>query len=114
VGCTFKQTCPHLGVDEGEHVPLIFQEEFMTLTMEISTTLPNVLLDNSNVDVELEVVGVESFDEDEPDQQDNEDDSEWDDLESYTEDEKTQIEYHSTDDDDSDDVEGETDNGNDY
>jgi len=58
---------PHLGVDEGEHVPLVFQEEFMTSTMEMSDALPNVLVDNSNVDIEVEVVDVEFADEHEPD-----------------------------------------------
>jgi len=86
------RVCPHLGVDEGEHVLVVFQKEFMTSTMEISAALPNVFIDNSNVDVGVEVVDVESVDEDEPDQQDNDDESEWDDLESDMEDEETQIE----------------------
>jgi len=86
------KVCPHLGLDEGEHVPLVLQEEFMTSTVEISAALPELLIDNSNVDVDVEVVDVESADEEELDQEDNEDESEWDDLETDTEDE-TQIEY---------------------
>ena len=73
---------PHLGVDKGEQVPLVFQEEFMTSTMEMSDALLNVLVDNSNVDIEVEVLDVESADEDEPNEGDTDDESEWDDLES--------------------------------
>jgi len=78
-----------LGVDEGEHAPLVFQEEFMTSIMEISTAPPHLPVDNSNVNVEAEVVDVESADEDEPDQPDNEDELEWDDLESDMKDDET-------------------------
>ena len=104
---------PQYGVEEGEQLPLVFQEDFMTSTMEMSDALPNGLVDNANVDIEVEVVHVESADEDGSDQEDTEDEGECDDLESDTEDEDTQIEYHS-DDDGSDDDEGETDNDNDY
>jgi len=54
----------------------------------------------------VEVIDVVSADEDEPNQQDSEDKSEWDDLEFNTEDDETQIKYHSNDDDDNVDVEG--------
>jgi len=58
-----------LVLDEGKHVPLVFQEEFMTSTMEISIALLELLVDNSNVDVEVEVVDIESVNEEELDQQ---------------------------------------------
>jgi len=103
---------PHLGVDEGEQAPLVFQEEFMTSTVEMSDALPDVLVDNNHVDIEVEAVDVASADEDEPNEEDTDDESEWDDLESDTEDEDSQIGYHS-DDDDSDDDEGDTDNATD-
>ena len=50
-------------------MPLVFQEEFMTSTMEISIALLELLVDNSNVDVEVEVVDIESVNEEELDQQ---------------------------------------------
>jgi len=61
------RVCPHLVQEEGEHVSLVFQEEFMTSTTEISARLPELLVDNSNVDVEVEVVDIEFDDEEEPD-----------------------------------------------
>jgi len=66
VGCTNKPgVCPNLVLYEGEYVPLVFQEEFMTSTMKISAAVPELLADISNVDVE-EVVEIESADEEEP------------------------------------------------
>ena len=82
--------------------------------MEISVTLSELLVDNSNVDVKVEVVDIESGDEEEPNQQDEEDEPEWDDLETTIEDDETKIQYHSSDDDGSYDVGGATDEENDY
>jgi len=104
----------HLVLDEGEHVPLEFQEEFMMSTMEITAALLKLLVDNSNVDVKVEVVDIETADEEDLDRQDDEDEPEWDGLETDTEDDETKIRYHSSDDDDNDDVEGGTYEDNDY
>ena len=80
----------------------------MTSTMKISATLPELLVDTSNVDVE-EVVEIESADEEEPNQQDGEEEPEQDDLETNAEEDETKIQNHSTDDDHSEDVERGTD-----
>ena len=103
---------PHVTVDGEDHVSFVFQEEYMTPTMDVSVALPDILVDTSNVDDEVEVVDVASDDE-EPEQEDDEDESEWDDAESDTDDEETQMAYHS-DDDTSDDDEGESADDNDY
>jgi len=107
------RVCPNFVFDEGEHVPVVFQEEFMTSTMKISVVLLELLVDNSNLNIEVEVVDIEYADEEEPGQQDDEDELKWDDLETNTEDDETKIQYYCSDDDDSDDVEEGTDEDND-
>jgi len=107
------RVCPHICC-EGGHVPLVFPEKLITSTMEISTALPELLVDNSNVDDKAQVVDIESTGEEEPNDVDSEYEPEWDDLETNMEDDETQIHYHFNDDDDNDDVEGGTDEDNDY
>ena len=82
--------------------------------MEISIALLELLVDNSNGDVEVEVVYIEFADLEKLDQQVEEDEPEWDDLDIDTEDDETKIQYHSGDDDDREDVEGGIDDDNDY
>ena len=50
--------------------------------MKTSTALSEQLVDNSNVDDEIQVVDIESADEEEPDDVEGEDKPKWDDLNS--------------------------------
>jgi len=54
----------------------------MTSIMKTSTALSEQLVDNSNVDDEIQVVDIESADEEEPDDVEGEDEPKWDDLNS--------------------------------
>jgi len=47
-------------------VPIVFQEEFMTSTIEISERRPQFLVSTSNVDQEVQGIDLESADEEEP------------------------------------------------
>jgi len=87
---------------ESEDVPLVFQEEFMTLTMEISKALPQFLVDTSNVDEEVKVVDIKFANEEEPKDVDDKEEPEWNDLETDTEDDD-KIQYHFSGDDGSED-----------
>jgi len=58
-------------VNEAEYVPLVFQEEFTTSTMEVFTALVELPIDNSNVDGKVEVFDIKSANEEESNQQDD-------------------------------------------
>jgi len=77
VGRINKQTkvYPHIH-SEGENVPLMFLEEFMTSTMEISETLPQFLVDTSDVDEEVEVVDIAPANKEDPCDVDGDEESE--------------------------------------
>jgi len=78
----------------------VFQEEFITSTIEISKALPQFLVDTCTVDKEVQVVDVDSTDKEEPVDVDIEEESKWDYLKTDTKHNDNEIQYRSSDDDD--------------
>lgn len=83
--------------------PIVFQDEIMTLTTEISEALPQFLVSTSNVHEEVQVVDVEYADKEKLDNVAVEEELGWDNLETDTEDDVNKIYYQSSDNDDSED-----------
>jgi len=76
---------------DGENMPLVFPEEFMTPTIDISEVIPQFLIGTSNVDDEVQVVDVEPANKE--DNVDAKQKVDWDDLEIDTVDDDNEVQY---------------------